>query len=140
MADGTTKRCERLTLNMPKKVCEDYAKLLWSEKVQIRLDNKANTEQLLNILNSKENNFKVNFPNFLEKVYALGTGVTVEYKKEGKTIIDYIDGDVVLPFEFTNGYINGLVTVSRWEKGTESDKRYYTHLTYHQFKDNQYIC
>lgn len=139
MADGTTKQCERLTLNMPKKVCEDYAKLLWSEKVQINLDNKANTEQLLNILNSKENNFKVNFPNFLERVYALGTGVTVEYKKNGKTIIDYIDGDVVLPFEFTNGYINGLVTVSRWEKGTESDKRYYTHLTYHHFKDGKYI-
>lgn len=139
MADGKIKKCERLTLNMPKKVCEDYAKLLWSEKVQISLDNKANTEQLLNILNSKENDFKVNFPNFLERVYALGTGVTVEYKKEGKTIIDYIDGDVVLPFEFTNGYINGLVTVSRWEKGTETDKRYYTHLTYHHFKDKKYI-
>ena len=61
MADGTTKRCERLTLNMPKKVCEDYAKLLWSEKVQIRLDNKANTEQLLNILNSKKITLKLTF-------------------------------------------------------------------------------
>ena len=38
MADGTTKQCERLTMNIPKKVCEDFAKLLWSEKVQIKLD------------------------------------------------------------------------------------------------------
>lgn len=139
MADGTTRQCERLTLNMPKKVCEDFAKLLWSEKVQISLDNKANTEQLLEVLNSKENNFMVNFPNFLERVYALGTGVTVEYTKEGKTIIDYIDGDVVLPFDYTNSYINGLITVSRWEKGADTDKRYFTHLTYHYFKNNKYI-
>ena len=139
MIDGKIKKCERLTLNMPKKLCEDFAKLLWSEKVQINLDNKANTEQLLQALNSKENNFKVNFPNFLERVFALGTGVTVEYKKDGKTIIDYIDGDVVLPFSYTNSYINGLITVSRWETGSESEKRYYTHLTYHQFKDKKYI-
>lgn len=139
MIDGKVKKCERLTLNMPKKLCEDFAKLLWSEKVQINLDNKANTEQLLQVLNSKENNFKVNFPNFLERVFALGTGVTVEYKKDGKTIIDYIDGDVVLPFSYTNSYINGLITVSRWETGSESEKRYYTHLTYHQFKDKKYI-
>lgn len=137
--DGTTKTCERLTMNMPKKVCEDMAKLLWSEKVQISLDNKANTKQLLDILNSNENNFKVNFPFFLEKVFALGTGVTVEYKKDDKPLIDYIDGDVVLPFEFTNGYINGLITVSRWTKGNDNNKRYYTHLTYHQFKENKYI-
>lgn len=139
MIDGKVKKCERLTLNMTKKLCEDFAKLLWSEKVQINLDNKANTEQLLQVLNSKENNFKVNFPNFLERVFALGTGVTVEYKKDGKTIIDYIDGDVVLPFSYTNSYINGLITVSRWEIGSESEKRYYTHLTYHQFKDKKYI-
>lgn len=139
MIDGKVKKCERLTLNMPKKICEDFAKLLWSEKVQINLDNKANTEQLLQVLNSKENNFKVNFPNFLERVFALGTGVTVEYKKDGETIIDYIDGDVVLPFSYTNSYINGLITVSRWETGSESEKRYYTHLTYHQFKDKKYI-
>lgn len=139
MIDGKVKKCERLTLNMPKKLCEDFAKLLWSEKVQINLDNKTNTEQLLQVLNSKENNFKVNFPNFLERVFALGTGVTVEYKKDGKTIIDYIDGDVVLPFSYTNSYINGLITVSRWETGSESEKRYYTHLTYHQFKNKKYI-
>ena len=139
MADGTTKQCERLTMNIPKKVCEDLSKLEWSEKVQIKLDKKKNTEKLLSILESKENNFKVNFPNFLERVFALGTGVTVEYKKDDKTIIDYIDGDVVIPYMYTNSYINGLVTVSRFTKGTETNKKYFTHLTYHEFKDGKYI-
>ena len=137
MADGTTKQCERLTMNMPKKVCEDFAKLLWSEKVQIELDKKKNTEKLLEVLNSKENNFMVNFPSFLERTFALGTGVTVEYRKDDKTIIDYIDGDVVIPYKYTNSYINGLITVSRYTKGTDLKKKYYTHITYHEFKANE---
>lgn len=138
MADGTTKQCERLTMNMPKKVCEDFAKLLWSEKVQIKLDKKKNTERLLEVLDSKENNFKVNFPDFLERVFALGSGVTVEYKKDDKTLIDFIDGDVVIPYKYTNSYINGLITVSRFTKGVDLKKKYYTHITYHEFTGNKY--
>ena len=138
MADGSNKQCERLTMNMPKKVCEDFAKLLWSEKVQIKLDKKKNTERLLNVLENKENNFMTNFPSFLERVFALGTGVTVEYRKNEKTLIDYVDGDVVIPYMYTNSYINGLITVSRFTKGTDSKKKYYTHITYHEFKDNKY--
>ena len=138
MADGTTKKCERLTMNMPKKVCEDFAKLLWSEKVQIKLDKKKNTERLLNVLDSKENNFKVNFPDFLERVFALGNGVTVEYKKDDKTLIDFIDGDVVIPYKYTNSYINGLITVSRFTKGVDLKKKYYTHITYHEFNGDKY--
>ena len=138
MADGITKQCERLTMNMPKKVCEDFAKLLWSEKVQIKLDKKKNTEKLLKVLDSKENNFKVNFPNFLEKVFALGTGVTVEYKKDDKTLIDFINGDVVIPYKYTNTYINGLITVSRFTEGSDTEKKYFTHITYHEFNENKY--
>ena len=138
MANGTTKQCERLTMNMPKKVCEDFAKLLWSEKVQIKLDKKKSTERLLSILENKENNFMTNFPSFLERVFALGTGATVEYKKDDKTLIDYIDGDVIIPYKFTNSYINGLTTVSRYTKGTGVNKRYFTHITYHEYKDGKY--
>lgn len=138
MADGKIRKCERLTMNMAKKVCEDFAKLLWSEKVQIKLDSQESTTQLWQVLDSKENAFMVNFPAFLEKVFALGTGVTVEYKLNGKTIIDYIDGDVVIPYKYTNSYINGLITVSRYTKGTGTKKKYFTHITYHEFNDNKY--
>lgn len=138
MANGTTKTCERLTMNMPKKVCEDITKLLWSEKVQIKLDSKENTEKLLKVLESKENALLVNLPNFIERVFALGTGVTVEYRKDNKTIIDYIDGDVVIPYKFTNTYINGLITISRYTRGSQESKRYYTHITYHEYEGNTY--
>lgn len=98
LANGTTKTCERLTMNMAKKVSEDFAKLLWTEKTQIQLSNKKATERLWSVLDSKENSLTINLPIFIEKVCALGSGMLVEYKKEGKTIIDYIDGDCIIPY------------------------------------------
>lgn len=139
MVDGTTCDMERRTMNMPKKVCEDFSNLLWSEKVEIKLDGEKNTKKLWQVLDSKENNFRVNFPAFLEKEYALGTMVTVEYKKNDKTIIDYIDGDVVLPYKYTNSYINGIITVSRSVEGDGNKKKYYTLLTYHEFDNGKYL-
>lgn len=139
LVDGTNCEVERRTMNMPKKVCEDFSNLLWSEKVEIKLDNKKNTEKLWKVLDSKENSFRINFPQFLEKEYALGTMATVEYKKNGKTVIDYIEGDVILPYKYTNGYINGLITVSRSTECTNSKKKFYTLLTYHEFENGLYL-
>lgn len=137
---GKSVQCERLTMNMPKRNCEDISSLLWTEKTRIDLSNKTATKRLWNVLDSKENSFTVNMPIFIEKVLALGTGATVEYKNENnKTIIDYIDGDVVIPYKFTNGYISGLITVSRFTEGKGNKKTYYTHLTYHEYVDGKYL-
>lgn len=137
---GKSVQCERLTMNMPKRNCEDISSLLWTEKTRIDLSNKTATKRLWNVLDSKENSFTVNMPIFIEKVLALGTGVTVEYKDENnKTIIDYIDGDVVIPYKFTNGYISGLITVSRFTEGKGNKKIYYTHITYHEYVDGKYL-
>ena len=137
---GKSVNCERLTMNMPKRNCEDIASLLWTEKTRIDLSNKTATKRLWEVLDSKENSFTVNAPIFIEKVLALGTGVTVEYKDENnKTIIDYIDGDLVIPYKFTNGYINGLITVSRYVEEKGNKKTYFTHLTYHEYTDGKYL-
>lgn len=138
LANGRKCQKERRTMNMPKKVCEDFSKLEWSEKVEIKLDNKENTDRLLKVLDSKENSFSINFPDFLEKEYALGTAVTVEYKKNNKTIIDYIEGDVVLPYKYTNSYIYGIITISRFVEGTLENKKYITHITYHEYENGIY--
>lgn len=139
LADGTSIKCERLTMNMPKKVCEDFAKLLWSEKVEITLDNKTKTKKLWEVLDSKKNNFSVSFPIAIEKSFALGTGCLVEYMVDNETIIEYIDGDNVLVYENTNTYITGFVTVDQFCRVAGKDKMYYTHLTYHEYKDGVYI-
>lgn len=138
--NGTDVQCERLTMNMPKKICEDITKLLWTEKTKIELSNTKATQKLWEVLDSKENSFTVNFPIFLERVLALGNGATIEYKNElGKTIIDYIDGDVIIPYKYTNSYINGMIAISRFIEETSKNKIYYTHLTYHEFIGDVYI-
>lgn len=138
LADGSTIRCERLTMNMPKKVCEDMAKLLWSEKTEITLDNKTKTKRLWEVLDSKKNNFSVSFPIAIEKAFALGTGCLIEYKVNDETIIEYIDGDNCLVYENTNTYITGFVTVDQFSKGIGNKKLYYTHLTYHEYNNGIY--
>ena len=140
MVNGKSTQCERLTMNMPKKLCEDITKLLWTEKTQINLSNKNATKRLWEVLDSKENNFTVNLPIFIEKMVALGNGATVEYKDENnRTIIDYIDGDVVIPYKFTNGYITGMITISRFIDDKGRRKVYYTHITYHEYVDGKYL-
>ena len=113
--NGKTVQCERKTMNMPKKVCEDITKLLWTEKTRIELSNPKATKKLWEILDSKQNSFTVNFPIFIEKALAVGTGVLIEYKdEEGQSIINYLDGTVVIPYKYTNSYINGIITISRF--------------------------
>ena len=138
--NGKECKKERLTMNMPKKTCEDISKLLWTEKTRIELSNKKATEKLWKILDSKENSFTVNFPIFLEKGLAVGTGVLIEYKNDkNKTIIEYLDGTVVIPYKYTNSYINGLITVSRFVEEIKKKKVYYTHITYHEYENNVYM-
>ena len=137
--NGKEEKCERKTMNMPKKVCEDIAKLLWTDKTRIELSNKNATKRLWEVLDSKENSFTVNFPIFLEKALAIGTGVLIEYKNEnGKTVIDYLDGTVFIPYKYTNGYISGGITVSRSVEEIRKKKIYYTHLTYHEYENGIY--
>ena len=138
--NGSNVKCERLTMNMAKKVCEDITKLLWSEKTKIELSSARATNKLWEVLDSKENSFTENFPVFLEKMLALGNGATIEYKdKNNKTIIDYVDGDVIIPYKYTNSYIYGIVTISRFVEGSEKTKTFYTHITYHEYVDGIYI-
>lgn len=143
LASGTTVNKEILTMNMPKKVCEDMAKLLWTEKTQIQLKRKKDTIKLWSILDNKVNNFTTNFPIFIEQVMGLGNGVLIEYKDNGVTTIDYVTGDLVVPYKYTNSYVYGLITVSRYSEieDAETNKEktfYYTHITYHEHENGKY--
>lgn len=138
MADGTTQNEEVYTMNMAKKVCEDFARLLWSEKTKIELGNKKNTNKLWEILDSKKNSFSINLPKFIEKVFSIGAGALVEYLDNDEPIIDYIDGDIVLPYKYTNSYIYGMLTVSRSTEIEDDKTLYITRLTYHEYDGINY--
>lgn len=138
IVNGTSVQKERLTMNMAKKVCEDISKLLWTEKTIIDIGNKKSNERLWEILDSKKNSFTVNFPIFIEKSLAVGTGALIEYENEkGEILIDYVLGDVIIPYKYTNSYINGLITISRFTEVIKK-KWFYTHITYHEYDGKTY--
>ena len=136
IADGTTVECEKKTMNMAKKCCEDMEKLNWSSKCDIKLGTDEKTKQLWNVLDSKQNNFTIMFPQMLELAFALGTTAMTEYKDTlGRTRIEYInDAMMIIPYAYDNFNITGFVIFNQWQDEEEGKKVYYTHLTYHEFK------
>jgi A118 family predicted phage portal protein len=137
LADGTTAQKEKLTMNCPKKVSEDMAKLLWSNKVQINLDSEEKTNALWEIL--EQNNFIEMVSRQLELCSALGTVVFSEFLQDGKVFIEYIgDSNRIIPFQYSNSKITGLVTINCFTRFENDKIIYYTHLVYHEFKNNIY--
>ncbi len=92
---------EKKSLQGAKKVCEDWADLLFNEKVKINLSNQESTEKLSNIF--EDNNAVVTINQGIEKTFALGTGalvVSVEdlYANENDEIVDINEAKVKLEF------------------------------------------
>lgn len=103
---------ERLTLGMPKKVCEDWANLLMNEKTDITLPTDADQEVLNKYLDM--NKFWKKANGAVEKYMALGQGAIVEgvkdltYNEDGDAItngtptIQLINGEKIYPISFEN--------------------------------------
>ena len=136
LADGTETQCEKKTMSMAKKSAEDMMKLNWSNKCNIKLSTDEKTKKLWNILDSKQNNFTIMFPQMLEMAFALGTTAMTEYKDSlGRTRIEYIlDPESIIPYAYDNFNITGFVLFNQWEEIEKNKPVYYVHLTYHEFK------
>lgn len=109
-------RCKRYTLNMGKKVPEDWANLLMNERVEITLEGakeQAFVDQVL-----EENNFAVKANEMQELAFALGTvafvprvvgmkvteGGAIAGSAEG-IVIDYVTAEHIWPLSWQNGVI-----------------------------------
>lgn len=136
VADGTKTQVEKKTMSMAKKGAEDMMKLNWSTKCDIKLGSDEKTKRLWQVLDSKQNNFTIMFPQVLEVAFALGTTGMTEYKDElGRTRIEYlIDPATIVPYAYDNFNITGLVVFDQWQEEERNKPVYYTHLTYHEFK------
>jgi len=136
IADGTEVQCEKKTMSMAKKSAEDMLKLNWSNKCDIKLATDEKTKKLWNVLDSKQNNFTIMFPQMLEIAFALGTTGITEYKDElGRTRIEYInDPSSIVPYAYDNFNITGFVVFNQWQESENNKPVFYTHLTYHEFK------
>ena len=109
-------RCKRYTLNMGKKIPEDWANLLMNERVEITLDGTKEQEFIDRVL--EENNFRVRSNEMQEMAFALGTvafiprvvgmGFTEAGPVPGSAtdiIIDYVTVEHIWPLAWQNGII-----------------------------------
>jgi A118 family predicted phage portal protein len=102
LAKGQKTVMEMASLGMAKKICEDWADLLYNEKTYIVLDDKKGQEIFDEVL--KGNNFEVLGNELVEKAFMSGTGGFVLRKDGfGKTKIDYVCGGMIFPLEWENG-------------------------------------
>lgn len=115
--NGTSRvRCKRYTLNMGKKIPEDWANLLMNEKVKITLEGQREQEFIDRVFT--ENNFLVKANEMQEKAFALGTVafiprvVGMEATEEGPIpgsasgiVMDYVTVEHIWPLAWQNGII-----------------------------------
>ena len=92
-------KSKRKTLNMPKKVCEDWANLLLNEKTDVVVGDDEQQDNLWELLNSV--NFWTKGNEGVEKTFALGTGAFVETAdKDGNERLQFISRQKIYPITF----------------------------------------
>lgn len=110
-------KCNRASLGMAKKVCEDWANLLMNEKVQITLEGKKEQEFIDRVLTA--NNFTVKANEMQEMKSALGTVAYIPrvvgqaVNESGEIVqgdvsgieLDYVTIEHIFPLTWQNGHI-----------------------------------
>lgn len=137
--------CHRYSVNMGKKVCEDWANLLMNERVNITLEGKKEQAFVDAVLDN--NNWEVKSNEFQERKAAVGTiayvpiveemGVdpdTAEVKDTGKIHINYVTAANIYPLTWDNGIIRECAFVSR----KKVDDREYTYIQVHRLNGSEY--
>lgn len=115
--------CHRYTLNMGKKVAEDWANLLMNEKVSITLEGEKEQDFFDSVCIA--NNFDVKANEMQEMTFALGTSAYVirpdGVSADGKTgtvtgaesiKIDYVTAQNIFPISWENGFVKECVFTS----------------------------
>lgn len=104
-------KCERKTLNMPKKICEDWANLLLNEKTDVVIGNEEQQDKLWELLESV--NFWTKGNQGIEKTFALGTGAFVETIDDNEKIrLQFINGAKIYPITFDQDKITECAFVN----------------------------
>lgn len=126
-------RRTRKSLCMAKKMCEDWADLIFNEKVDITAKDKEVQALLDQVF--FENNFRVSANRLVEQAFALGTAAFVEHKTADGVVIDYIKADMIYPLSFLNGRITECAFASRMHIYGEM----HTYLNIHVLENGTYV-
>lgn len=148
--DQTGIKRKMYTLGMAKRVAEDWASILFTERDEITTETKTNeqTEKNNKYLNEQLKVLRVykDLPNAIEKAFAMGTAATIlrvnnaKVDKKGILISDnrtkidiiYISANQIIPLRVEHGEIIDLAIVSETNKGDK--KEYYIEI--HELKYN----
>ena len=119
-------RQTRKTLNMSKKISEDWANLLMNEKVEIVTGDEASQNRLNDILDA--NCFYVRANQLIELTMAHGTGAFVEFMNGDRPNIDYVRAEMIYPLATENGEILDCAFASEHKIKKDS----YVYLNIHE--------
>ena len=134
--NGTNYVTERMhSLNMGKKVCEDWADLLYNERCIITTDSEDANDKLDKA--EEDVNFEVQINHGTELGMALGTvGYVYTLDKESKEVtLEYVTADQVFPITVANGRVTECAFYSIL---TQKGKKV-AYLTIHQKQGSTYV-
>lgn len=101
----------RRTLNMAKKVCEDWANLQLNEKTDVTIDGKENQENLNRLL--ADTKFWATGNDGVEKTFALGQGAFVEsWTNDGTPKVQFVNRTKIKPLTIEEDKITECVFIS----------------------------
>lgn len=101
----------RNSLNMVKKICENFADFLMNERVKITLGKDNDTEILNELLNN--NNFWVKANQGIEKTFAFGTGCfLLSLDKKLQIKIQFVNAQNIYPLTYDNDSISECAFVN----------------------------
>lgn len=137
--------CHRYSVNIGKKVCEDWANLLMNERVNITLEGKKEQEFIDAIL--ADNNWEVKANESQERKAAIGTvayvptveGMSInpdtsEIVDAGRIRINYVSAGNIYPLTWDNGVIRECAFVST----KRVDDTEYTYIQVHRLNGGEY--
>ena len=135
---------ERMSLQMAKKCCEDWADTLFNERVKIEIEDEKNNEILFDKLESL--NFWEFMNNSIEQSGSTGTGAIVLSLDEleidiyentidinnSNIVMNYVEAENIYPISWSNGRITECAfTVKKLYKG-----QMYVFLSVHTLEDD----
>ena len=137
-------KCNRASLGMAKKVCEDWANLLMNEKVQITLEGRREQEFVDRVLTA--NNFMVKSNEMQEMKSALGTVAYIPrvvgqainesgeiVRGEASSIeLDYVTIEHIFPLAWQNG----IITECAFDSMVTRAGKNYLYLQIHRKDEN----
>ena len=106
------------SLGTAKALCSELSALCFSQQMELMLHDPQ--AQLFVEKTLQENNFWQCFPLFLEKVFALGSGVVKVYPEQGRVKLDYVQADAFIPLQYDEKGVYGGIAVSLCCEGKDS--------------------